>query len=46
MTTAPHRSPIAIVGIGCMFPGAVDLEAYWATDEDDWYNERVKLVER
>jgi len=26
---APHRDAVAIVGIGCRFPGAADVDAYW-----------------
>ncbi|MEE8287131.1 MAG: beta-ketoacyl synthase N-terminal-like domain-containing protein, partial [Gammaproteobacteria bacterium] len=36
-TTAPPAgsgSPVAIIGIGCMFPKAVDLASYWQNIQD------------
>jgi acyl transferase domain-containing protein len=33
-TSEPAADPIAIVGIGCMFPKAQDLESYWANIRD------------
>ncbi len=31
---AEPASPVAIIGIGCMFPKAVDLESYWQNIRD------------
>ncbi len=30
MSTADSATPLAIIGIGCLFPGADNLSAYWA----------------
>ncbi|HEY7154563.1 MAG TPA: SDR family NAD(P)-dependent oxidoreductase [Gemmataceae bacterium] len=30
MNTADSATPLAIIGIGCLFPGADNLSAYWA----------------
>ena len=27
---SPKQEPVAIIGVGCMFPGARDLENFWA----------------
>ena len=35
MSTDGNRSqPVAIVGVGCIFPGADDLETYWVNVRD------------
>ncbi len=34
MTTKPSDTPIAVVGVGCRFPGAGDVDAYWALLRD------------
>ncbi|HEY7157422.1 MAG TPA: beta-ketoacyl synthase N-terminal-like domain-containing protein, partial [Gemmataceae bacterium] len=30
MNTADSATPLAIIGIGCLFPGADNMGAYWA----------------
>jgi acyl transferase domain-containing protein len=30
LNSADHSQPLAIIGIGCLFPGAADFAGYWA----------------
>ncbi len=33
-TPSPERTPLAIIGIGCLFPGADGLSSYWGNVRD------------